>query len=97
MKILIPLISRLENDEEFIELAFSEGKEIVLLLVIDTSAMFGGSGFAASDIRQGNGLLEEMKRAAETRGKKVEDITEWGDTQQKIINMDYYINISNFY
>ena len=87
MKVLIPLVSKEENDSEFIELATNKAKEIILLLVIDTSAMKGEFGFAASEIMQGNNLMEETKHAIGLKRKTAKAITEWGSTIQKIANI----------
>ena len=84
MKVLIPLLSKQENNPVFLEKALEGAKEIVVLLAIDTNAMVGQFGFAASEMRQGNLLAEEIKKVAESRGIKCNDIVEWGDTVSKI-------------
>ena len=87
MKVLIPLVSKEEDDPDFLELAISKAKEIILLLVIDTSTMKGEFGFAASEIMQGNNLLEEAKHTIGLKRKTAKAVTEWGNTIQKIANI----------
>ncbi|MFH1545192.1 MAG: hypothetical protein ABIE23_03850 [archaeon] len=86
MKILLPLLSRQEFDEVFLEEALKGVKEVVLLLVIDTNAMSGEVGFAASEIMQGNQLMEKVKEVIGKKRKKCTEVTEWGDTARKIVN-----------
>jgi hypothetical protein len=84
---LIPLVSKLENQAEFIEEACSGVKEIILLLVIDTEAMQGEFGFASKEIMQGNKLMEEVKALVGQKRKTAKDIIEWGGTLKKIENI----------
>lgn len=84
LKVLIPLVSKQENNPFFLERAFEGAKEIVLLLPIDTNAMVGQFGFAAGEIRQGNLLAEEIKKSAIAKGIRCTEIVEWGDTLSKI-------------
>jgi hypothetical protein len=86
-KILIPLISKEETSNAFIEKAVKGAKEIILLLVIDTNAMHNSFGFAASEIRQGNMLIEDLKYLLKKKKKHVEEIIEWGNTATKIIQL----------
>ena len=86
MKILIPLLSKTENKQEFLAKALEGAKEVILLLVVDTKAMPGQFGFAATEIRQGNTLMEEIKKKTTEKKKKCTDVMEWGDTLSKILN-----------
>jgi len=86
MKVLIPLVSKKENNPEFLQKATEGAKEAILLVVIDKSAMVGQFGFAASEIMQGNALIEQIRKSLEEKGKRVKDIEEWGDTAAKIEN-----------
>jgi len=83
-KILIPLIAREQLTPEFVEKSVKGVKEIILLLVIDTTALSQEFGFATSQIRQGTTLLEDVKHLIGLKKKKVIDIIEWGDTVTKI-------------
>ena len=84
---LIPLISKKENNKELVEQACQGTDEVVVLLVVDTEAMPGQFGFAASDIGHGNGLMQEVKMMVEQQGKECNDLMEWGDTETKIIHL----------
>jgi len=87
MKILLPLISRQEFNEEFLEKALAGVKEVILLLVIDVNAMAGQFGFATSEIMQGTKLMQKVKEIIGQKKKKCSEITEWGDTATKINNV----------
>ncbi len=83
-KILVPLLSKREGENEFIEAVAPGAGEIILLLVIDTNAMAGGFGFAAGEIAVGNALMQYVKTAFGKKRKTCNDIIEWGDTANKI-------------
>jgi len=87
MKVLIPLISKRENNEKFIATACRDAHEVFLLLVIDTEAMPGQFGFAASEIGHGNQLMQEVKAIVEKNKKHCSDVMEWGSTESKIIHL----------
>lgn len=84
MKVLIPLVSKKENNPDFLQKATEGAKETILLLVIDKRELVGQFGFAASEIMQGNMLIEQIKKFLETKGKRARDIMEWGETTTKI-------------
>lgn len=86
-KILIPLISKKENDSDFLDTAVENAHEVILLLVIDTAAVGGSFGFTTSEISQGNMLVEEIKNYLESQGKHVFEVMEWGNTETKITNI----------
>jgi len=94
---LIPLISKRENDEGFIARACANGDELFLLLVVDTEAIGGQFGFAASEIGQGNSLMQEIKQIAKEHGKEGKDIIEWGDTETKILHFAQLQNIDKIF
>ncbi len=83
-KILVPLLSKRESEEEFVATVAPGAGEIILLLVIDTHAMVGGFGFAAGEIAVGNALMQKVKTAFGKKRKTCNDIIEWGDTANKI-------------
>jgi len=85
--ILIPLLSKQENNPEFLEKALENAYEANILLVIDKEAMVGQFGFAATEIMQGNLLLEELKRKISEKKILCNDIMEWGNTEQKILQL----------
>ena len=84
---IIPLISKKEDNPLFVAQACNNADELFLLLVVDTAAMPGQFGFAASEIGQGNGLMQNVKQQVEQRKVNCEDIMEWGDTESKIIHL----------
>ena len=84
MRVLVPLISKKEADEKFVERVATKAKEIILLLVVDTEAMSGQFGFAAGEIAQANALMQQVKNAVGRKRKTCEDIIEWGNTARKI-------------
>lgn len=85
MKVLIPLVTRAEDDPRFLSSAAKGADEVALLLVIDTAEMLGKFGFAGSEIMRGTALMGKIK--ARLAGKKVEEIVEWGGTVTKIIQV----------
>ena len=86
MKVLIPVLSETENDENFLEKALSGAKEVILLLVVDASPK-DKFGFTTSFIQKARTVMEEVKKAVGQKRKTAEDILEWGDTQSKIVNI----------
>ena len=87
MKVLLPILSKKENDSAFLERATKSAKEVILLLVIDTGAMHAESGFATAGIQQGNALLKEVKTILGKKRKNVSEVMEWGSTAAKITNL----------
>lgn len=84
MRVLLPILSQSENDEKFLEKAFQGVKEAVVLLVVDRNAMTGLFGFAATEIMQGNKMVEEIADWLKGEKIKSEEVIEWGDTALKI-------------
>lgn len=87
LKILLPLLSKMENSQNFLAKALENCEEIILLVVVDKDAMVGQFGFAANDIMQCSQLLEELSNEILKRKIKCEDILEWGNTEQKILQL----------
>ncbi len=83
-RILLPLISRHENNAAFIEEATKKVKEAIILLIVDS--FNPGYGFNASELRDGTKLLEEVKTLIGLKRKTAIDLTVWGETKEKIIN-----------
>ncbi len=86
MKILIPILSEKENDPEFLEKASKGATEIILLTVVDPSPK-EKFGFAAGFLQKARGIMDEAKKQLGQKRKSVEDIVEWGDTRNKILNI----------
>lgn len=85
MKVLIPLLTRQEDDAGFLLRAAENADEVIALLIIDQKEMLGKFGFAGSGIMQGNALIARMRQAL--KGKNVKEVLEWGDTVMKIIHV----------
>lgn len=86
MKVLIPILSKQEGEDSFLRKATEKAKEAILLLAVDRGEMYGQFGYAASEIMQGNKLMEEISAKLESRKIKTETALEWGNISQKILN-----------
>jgi hypothetical protein len=84
MKILIPLLSKEENKQEFLEKVAGSGKHVTLLTVIDTNSGKEKFGFAASQIGSCSSLAEEIRNKLKESVADIDYIMEWGDTLTKI-------------
>jgi len=87
MKILIPIISRKEGNEEFIDKALEKTKELILLVVIDTALKLDDIGFTANNILLAREISEKISNKAKKKKIKVEELIEWGSTKNKIIQI----------
>ena len=86
MSVLIPIISKKENSPEFLEKATRGQKQVFLLAIMDTGALAKNFGFATSEIGHGSELIDEIKKTLAPKGIEANDVLEWGDTHQQIIN-----------
>ncbi len=86
MSVLIPILSKQENDTEFLSKAIHEQTYVYLLLIVEARSLDSTFGFTASQINHGNALINEIKTILEKQNKKVYDTLEWGDTTPRIIN-----------
>lgn len=87
-KILLPILTKEENDAEFLEMATGNASDVVLMIVVDTKDMPNWQfGFAASEIMQGTEFMEELKKKIAKKKKDVKTVTEWGNTAAKICNV----------
>ncbi|MEM0360022.1 MAG: hypothetical protein QXK06_01620 [Candidatus Diapherotrites archaeon] len=83
MKILIPLISKKENSQDFLEQALEKAREVILLLPVDTPAN-ATSGFTMAEVGQGENLMSEIQAFVGKKKKKCETVVQWGDTAKNI-------------
>lgn len=97
MRVLVPLLSKKEDSDEFVERVTAKAKEIILLIVIDTAAMSGQFGFAAGEIALANALMQKMKNAIGKKRKTCEDIIEWGNTATKIEHLAMLKEVDKIY
>ena len=86
MKVLVPVISGKEKSEGFVSRVLSEGKEIVLLQIVDEE-FHTKAGSAIGEVRNFRMAVEEIKKSAIARKKKYIELTEWGATITKIISI----------
>jgi len=86
MKILLPVLSEKENDEEFLDLALKGAKETIILIVVDADSK-EEFGFAASHIQRARAVMDQIKITLGKKRKSSEEILEWGDTNSKILNL----------
>ena len=83
LKVLIPVLSKREDSEEFLKEATVKAKEVLLLLVIDTRSS-PSSGFTASEIAQGQKIMDSVNERIGKMRKSCESLLEWGDTMTRI-------------
>ncbi len=83
MKVLIPILSKKEDSEEFIKKASAKAREIMLLLVIDTSPSMT-SGFTAAEIAQGQKVMDSVRERIGKMRKSCDTLLKWGDTKTSI-------------
>lgn len=86
MEILIPILSKKENDPEFLAKASLNAQEIFLITIVDANAPNQSFGFTATEISHANALVQEIKELLAGSNKRVIDVLEWGDTVPKIAN-----------
>jgi len=79
-KLLIPLLSKKENDALFLGEALKGIKQVILLLIIDTNNNSKTFGFTAMEISQGSTLMEDIAKKVGLKKKKCDTILQWGDT-----------------
>ncbi|MCD6434551.1 MAG: hypothetical protein J7L14_02985 [Candidatus Diapherotrites archaeon] len=85
MDVLIPIVTGLENNAEFLNIAAKGAKKISLLLVMEREAN-------ASRMMELTSKMEEAKKIINAMKKSCETNVEWGDVRAKIVN---YALISN--
>jgi len=83
MKVLIPILSKRENNDEFLKKAIEKAKEVIVFLPVDTSGV-ATSGFTMSEIASGQKLMDEITAKIGRMRKKSDSLLEWGDTVKNI-------------
>lgn len=84
MKVLIPLLSKDESNEQFLGKASEKADQVTLLTVIDTMSGNEKFGFTAGQIGASSSLAEKMKKKLKETVKEIDQVLEWGDTLTKI-------------
>lgn len=93
MKVLIPIISRKEDDSDFIEKALSKASEVFVLVIIDPSLKLDDAGFTASNIAIARNISEKIKEIARQKRKTANELMEWGSTKSKVLQTARFANI----
>jgi len=77
LNVLLPILTNLETNEEFIELATKGAKRAILLIIVDTSAQ-NSFGNTASSLAQAQIVAEHIKQILGKKRKSSELLIEWG-------------------
>ncbi len=88
MKVLIPLISGKEDNDEFIDTLCKGNEEIILLQIIDRDFMKKTSA-AMGEVMHFSSLMTSVRKKIGLKRKKCNEITEWGSTIQKILSIAF--------
>ena len=83
MKVLIPILSKKENNEEFLRKALEKAKEVIVFLPVDSSGATT-SGFPMSEIASGQKLMDEITAKVGRMRKRSDSLLEWGDPVKNI-------------
>ncbi len=86
-KVLLPLLSKKESNENFLEKVIHKAKEVDVLLIIDTKAMAGSFGFVGSEVFAGRKLMDEICKKIGKKRKTGNALLEWGDTFNTIVRV----------
>ncbi len=84
MKVLLPILTKKESRSEFLDKALKGAKETIVLAVVDSEAMAGGTGAAAGEISAENKAMEKIRQYCGQKRKACKEILEWGRTADKI-------------
>lgn len=91
---LIPILTKEEDNIEFLIEAMKPTKRTIALTIVDTNASIGKFGMTANDILEANKIAEKIEEASKTLGKEYKQLQEWGDTTQKIIHTAKLQNVT---
>jgi hypothetical protein len=86
MNVLAPLLSGRENSDEYINAIAKGSDKIILLQIIDREFM-SKTSTAMGEVMQFSNIMSEIKKKIGLKRKKCEEITEWGQTNKKIISI----------
>ena len=84
MHVLIPILTKLEADEEFLEKATKGMRKATVLIVIDASLQ-ETFGIAASSLVQAQQIAEQIKAKLGKKRKSCEVLLEWALHQKQLI------------
>ena len=80
---LVPIITNLEANDEFIDRAAKGAKRVTLLIIVDTSLQ-NTFGSTASSLAQAQLVAERIKAALGKKRKSSELLVEWGSLENTI-------------
>ncbi|MCD6247402.1 MAG: universal stress protein [Candidatus Diapherotrites archaeon] len=83
MHVLIPILTKLEANEEFLEKATKGMRKVTVLIVVDASLQ-ETFGIAASSLAQAQQIAEQIKAKLGKKRKSCEVLLEWGSTAETI-------------
>ncbi len=86
MDVLIPILSKTENQDTFLDTAAEGAGKIYLMIVVEAKNLEYDFGFTTGQISLGNQLMEDIKKYLTEKGLLVFDVLEWGETIPKITN-----------
>ncbi len=86
MTILIPLLTGKENTPIFIEEIVKKNDKVILLQIVD-KGFLNRTSAAMGEVMQFHGLLNDIKKVLKSKKKEYEEVTEWGNTIQKILSI----------
>lgn len=96
MNILIPLLSGEETNPYFVEKFLKNAKKVILLQIVDKTFLSKTSA-AMGEVMQYHTLLNDLKKILKTKKKECEEITEWGNTTQKIVSIAILQKVDTVY
>ncbi len=86
VKVLVPLLTGKEKENDFVEAFTSKVDEIIVLQIIDKDFM-NKTASTIGEMRQSRVVMEEVKKIVGLKKKKYSEATEWGSTINKIISL----------
>ncbi len=91
MNSVLPILSGKEDSPKFLEKVILDSDKVVLLIVVDKDFMDKAST-TMSEIRHYRVTVENIKKVLIKKGKKIEEVTEWGSTLNKILSTSFFHN-----
>lgn len=83
MHVLIPILTKLEANDEFLEKATKGMRKATVLIVVDASLQ-ETFGIAASSLAQAQQIAEEIRTKLGKKRKSCDILLEWGPTAETI-------------
>jgi len=96
MNILVPLLSGEETNPYFVDNFLKKATKVILLQIVDKNFLSKTSA-AMGEVMQYHTLLNDLKKILKTKKKECEEITEWGNTTQKIVSIAILQKVDTVY